>query len=208
MKEKGATWPMIPISQADSDCFSRYPFSKLEQKFSLGLSRGKNYQLLDLSKFNTIQHRWISIEWPGIPSESIHLRPWDILFLKSLLGGWMVKKFEDVTLFEIKFHMKEEDVTRSMICLTWLSYQYSLRNDSSKLESKFSFPRGFSKHPKNFFFWSFQIWYHSIGMNVDRVKTNCIWFDHAWFSRYLIFQNWSITVTLDPDPIFDKFSFF
>jgi len=34
-------------------------------------------------------------------------------------------------------------------------------------------------------FWVSQIWYHSIEMETCRMMMSCIWFNRAWFSRYL-----------------------
>jgi len=67
-------------------------------------------------------------------------------------------------------------------------YDYFLRYGYSTSWPKFlrvQLPR---EQPENFLnFWISQIWCHSIEMNMSRMMTGSIWFDHAWFPRNLNF---------------------
>ena len=64
---------MIPIVQPTYDYFSKYRFSKLERNFFLNPTWNKKVekeQFFDLSKFNNIQQRWMSIEWWRVTPDS------------------------------------------------------------------------------------------------------------------------------------------
>jgi len=87
---------------------------------------------------------------------------------------------QNLGIFKVIFHLKEEEIRRQMIQPSRISYVYFPRYGYSN----FLFKSGSSNQDQNFLnFWVSEIWCHSIGMNIDRAMMSCVSFNHTWFSR-------------------------
>ena len=107
------------------------------------------------------------------------------IFSIALVGKIKSKNLSNFHFFRLSYQMKERDVRRSMLQLTWLSRQFFSRYYPSKTQLKFSFLRGFSSNPSTILdFWCLQIECHLREKFLTQMMIQLACSSHSSFSRY------------------------